>query len=201
MPPAPPSTGAHGGGGLYGQGKDRACIAALPIGTYDTGAAAPWEARIGIALQALKTAALYWLGPPGRRRCHVSEIPGQSPQPSVGATCGRPPLSPLGLIVEDELLCLDGIYANIRLDKFVVMPNHIHLILIIESDGCGRPQVAPTISRVMKQFKGIVTKRAGFPLWQKSFHDHVIRNEADYLRVWDYIDTNPLKWREDCYYV
>ena len=53
----------------------------------------------------------------------------------------------------------------------------------------------------MKQFKGIVTKRAGFPLWQKSFHDHVIRNEADYLRVWDYIDTNPLKWREDCYYV
>ena len=89
--PRPPSTGAHGGGGLYGQGKDRACIAALPIGTYDTGAAAPWEARIGITLQALKTAALYWLGPPGRRRCHVSEIPGQSPQPSVGATCGRPP--------------------------------------------------------------------------------------------------------------
>ena len=121
--------------------------------------------------------------------------------PSVGATCGRPPLSPLGLIAEEELLRLDAIYANVRLDKFVVMPNHIHLILIIESDGCGRPQVAPTISRVMKQFKGIVTKRAGFPLWQKSFHDHVIRNEADYLRVWDYIDTNPLKWREDCYYV
>ena len=121
--------------------------------------------------------------------------------PSVGATCGRPPLSPLGLIAEEELLRLDAIYANVRLDKFVVMPNHIHLILIIESDGCGRPQVAPTLSRVMKQLKGIVTKRAGFPLWQKSFHDHVIRKGADYLRVWDYIDTNPLKWREDCYYV
>ena len=121
--------------------------------------------------------------------------------PSVGATCGRPPLSPLGLIVEEELLHLDSVYANIRLDKFVIMPNHIHLILMIGSDGCGRPQVAPTISRVMKQFKGAVTKRAGLPLWQKSFHDHVIRNESDYLRIWRYMDTNPLKWEEDCYHV
>ena len=121
--------------------------------------------------------------------------------PSVGATCGRPPLSPLGLIVEEELLHLDSVYANIRLDKFVIMPNHIHLILMIGSDGCGRPQVAPTISRVMKQFKGAVTKRAGLPLWQKSFHDHVIRNESDYLRIWQYMDTNPLKWEEDRYHV
>ena len=121
--------------------------------------------------------------------------------PSVGATCGRPPLSPLGLIVEEELLHLDSVYANIRLDKFVIMPNHIHLILTIGSDGCGRPQVAPTISRVMKQFKGAVTKRAGFPLWQKSFHDHVIRNEPDYLRIWQYMDSNPLKWEEDRYHV
>ena len=121
--------------------------------------------------------------------------------PSVGATCGRPPLSPLGLIVEEELLHLDSVYANIRLDKFVIMPNHIHLILMIGSDGCGRPQVAPTISRVMKQFKGAVTKRAGLPLWQKSFHDHVIRNESDYLRIWRYMDANPLKWEEDRYHV
>ena len=43
--------------------------------------------------------------------------------------------------------------------------------------------------------------RAGIPLWQKSFHDHVIRGEADYRRIWSYIDANPRKWREDCYYV
>ena len=46
-----------------------------------------------------------------------------------------------------------------------------------------------------------VSKRAGIPLWQKSFHDHVIRGEADYRRIWNYIDANPRKWREDCYYV
>ena len=52
----------------------------------------------------------------------------------------------------------------------------------------------------MKQFKGVVTKRAGLSLWQKSFHDHVIRSEADYLRVWNYTDVNPARWAEDEYF-
>ena len=78
FPPAPPKTGAHGGGGLYGQGKDRAGIAARFPGCVGKGAAAPRVARIGITLQALKVVALYQLGPPGRRRCHASEIPGRS---------------------------------------------------------------------------------------------------------------------------
>ena len=47
--------------------------------------------------------------------------------------------------------------------------------------------------------KRAAAKRAGIPLWQKSFHDHVIRGEADYRRIWSYIDANPRKWREDCY--
>ena len=61
--PRPPSTGAHGGGGLYGQGKDRARIAASFSGSFVTGAAAPWAARIGITLQAPIAVALYRLGP------------------------------------------------------------------------------------------------------------------------------------------
>lgn len=40
----------------------------------------------------------------------------------------------------------------------------------------------------------------GKTAWQRGYHDHIIRSEADYLRIWDYIDTNPAKWREDCYY-
>ena len=48
--------------------------------------------------------------------------------------------------------------------------------------------------------KRAAAKRAGIPLWQKSFHDHVIRGEADYRRIWNYIDNNPLKWELDCYY-
>ena len=88
--PGPPNTGVHGGGGLYGQGKDRPCIAASFPGSFVTGAAAPRVARIGITRQALGVSALYQLGPPGRRWCHATEMPRWSWRPSVGATCGRP---------------------------------------------------------------------------------------------------------------
>ena len=72
--PLDPQTGAHGGGGMYGQGKDQPRIDARFPGTYVTGAAAPRVARIGITPQALTAAALYRLGPPGRHRCHAAEL-------------------------------------------------------------------------------------------------------------------------------
>ena len=67
-------------------------------------------------------------------------------------------------------------------------------------DKNGRPKVAPTISRIMQQFKGSISKRVGFTIWQKLFNDHIIRNEEEYKKIWEYIDTNPLIWQEDCYY-
>ncbi len=48
--------------------------------------------------------------------------------------------------------------------------------------------------------KGFVSKQIGFSIWQKLFHDHIIRNEDEYRQIWNYIDTNPLKWHEDCFY-
>jgi len=48
--------------------------------------------------------------------------------------------------------------------------------------------------------KGYVTKQIGHPVWQKLFHDHIIRNEKDYQKIWEYIDTNPSKWKLDCFY-
>lgn len=53
---------------------------------------------------------------------------------------------------------------------------------------------------LQKMLKEVVTKSIGYSIWQKGYHDHIIRGEADYLRIWNYIDTNPAKWREDCYY-
>ena len=61
--------------------------------------------------------------------------------------------------------------------------------------------VAPTISTVIQQLKGVVTKQIGHPVWQKLFHDHVIRGEMDYLKIWEYIDNNPTRWEEDCFYI
>ena len=55
-------------------------------------------------------------------------------------------------------------------------------------------------AQIIRQFKGKVTKQLGTSIWQKSFHDHVIRNEDDYRRIWEYVDTNPQKWTDVCYY-
>ena len=60
---------------------------------------------------------------------------------------------------------------------------------------------APTISQYMRAFKGLATKEAGISLWQRSYYDHIIRDEQDYLRIAEYIIENPAKWTEDRYYV
>jgi len=118
---------------------------------------------------------------------------------SVGANCVRPRLSEYGSLVENEISSLSNRYDSIEITNHVVMPNHIHILLVIENRG--RTQFAPTVSRIVKQFKGAITKQIGFSIWQKSFHDHIIRNKSEYCRIWHYIDQNPAKWMEDCYYI
>jgi REP element-mobilizing transposase RayT len=121
---------------------------------------------------------------------------------TVGANCVRPnhsehSLSEYGIIIEKELSILSEAYDAVDVIKYVVMPNHIHMIITIANDG--RTQFAPTISRAVKQFKGSITKKIGFSIWQKSFHDRIIRSEEEYLRIWKYIDENPINWEHDEY--
>lgn len=120
----------------------------------------------------------------------------------VGANCVRPyvALSNIGQCVALEIQHMSHIYPFLSVEHAVVMPNHVHLLLQIATDEDGRTQFAPTVSRCVKQFKGAVTKQIGKPIWQKSFHDHIVRNEQEYQKIWQYIDTNPLRWMEDCYY-
>jgi len=110
-----------------------------------------------------------------------------------GELCSPENLSPIGMVASEELLHLNGIYENVRLDKYCIMPDHIHMILFLDGNS-GRTQFAPTVSRIVKQFKGVVTKRLGFSPWQRSYYDHVIRNEQDYLDIWTYIENNPSKY-------
>lgn len=119
---------------------------------------------------------------------------------NVGANCVRLldqlPLSKIGIVIENEIYKLNTVYENIKVDKYQIMPNHIHLIIFIYEDSNGRTQFAPTISRIIKQFKGSITKQIGFSIWQKSFYDRIIRNEKEYQEVWNYIHNNPLKYLE-----
>ena len=122
---------------------------------------------------------------------------------NVGASIARPQkptLSWCGRIVDATIRSIPAPYPAITVDHYAVMPNHIHLLLQINTDLDGRPMVTPTIPRVVQQFKGTVTKQVGYSVWQKLFHDHVIRGEKDYLKIWEYIDNNPAKWAEDCFY-
>ena len=119
---------------------------------------------------------------------------------NVGATIGRPQdvqLSKYGQIVSKAVEDIPIHYPAVTVDHYVVMPNHIHMLLQIHSDGDGRPMAAPTIATVVNQMKGTVSKRVGFSVWQKGFYDHIIRGDADYREVWEYIENNPVKRAED----
>ena len=121
----------------------------------------------------------------------------------VGAIIDRPnnvPLTCLGTIVQKSIEDIQKCYPAISVENSVIMPNHIHLLLQINTDDSGRSMIAPTISTVVRLMKGAVTKQAGFSVWQKGFYDHVIRNEQDYLEIWNYIEGNPSKWAEDQLY-
>ncbi len=98
-------------------------------------------------------------------------------------------------------------FENIRIDKYVIMPNHIHIIVMITERHAGR-----SLHDVMRWFetrstneyiryvkKGVL-KPFNNKLFQKSFHDHIIRDEKDYQKIWEYIDLNPIKWELDCFY-
>lgn len=82
------------------------------------------------------------------------------------------------------------------------MPNHVHMILRVTRNGADGRFIATTnISVVIQQLKRQVSKAVGFSVWQKSFHDHVIRGEQDYLQIAEYIENNPARWLEGRYHV
>lgn len=122
------------------------------------------------------------------RKCTLSSV--------VGTTIGRPPeicLTKIGMLTERAILEIPNRYPCVSVARYVIMPNHIHLILRISADS-GRPMVVPTVSRVLQQLKGWITKQAKQPVWQSRFYDHVIRDDYDYLIKCQYIDENPTKW-------
>ena len=110
-------------------------------------------------------------------------------------------LTDIGRIVDKHILSTNNI-PSVTVDKYVIMPNHIHVILIVDNNGTSKAP-SPTnniISHSVSTLKRFINKEIGYNIFQRSFYDHVIRDEEDYLTIWNYIDTNPHKWREDKYY-
>ena len=108
-------------------------------------------------------------------------------------------LNTLGQIARDRLLETSVHFPEVAVDKYVVMPNHVHAILILR-------QQDVKLTTVIGQYKAAVTRQArkvvpGMDIWQTSFHDHVIRSQRSYEKIWLYIEGNPAKWQEDCFYI
>ncbi len=123
----------------------------------------------------------------------------------VGEGLPLPQLTIQGEIANKYILLVSKKYPSVKIDKYIIMPNHIHIIMCIDNNGRGNP--SPTISNVIGWLKYNITKQInrkyntiGTNVFQRSFHDHIIRDEDDYLKIWNYIDTNPQKWSADCFY-
>ncbi len=132
--------------------------------------------------------------------CVIMEWVMKMEKDNVGAIIDRPQnveLSLYGKLVDDAIQKIPCIYPSLSLEGYVIMPNHIHVLLRVRADEYGRPLVAPTMSRIIKQLKGIVSKQIGTRIWQKSFHDHIIRNREDYEEHLKYIHENPTRWHYD----
>ncbi|MGQ9855011.1 MAG: transposase [Candidatus Oleimicrobiaceae bacterium] len=131
-------------------------------------------------------------------------------------------LSEYGVIVREEWLRTAILRPRVVLDEFVIMPNHIHGIIVLSDDGgMGTLQRAPTTQRaptveqfgkptsdsiptIVRLFKSATTKRInemrgtpGTPLWQRNYYEHVIRSDESLNKIRQYIATNPLRWTMD----
>ena len=112
-------------------------------------------------------------------------------------------MSEYGMMVESQLLDLENRFKGLKVDKYSIMPNHVHVIFILKNVAGASPR--PTISDIVCVWKSLSSRVCGkmgldCKLWQSSFYDHIIRDEQDYFVRWKYIDENPAKWAEDEYF-
>jgi len=138
---------------------------------------------------------------------------------------GEMALNHAGEMVEKAFLKLENEFPNMKLDKYVFMPNHFHVIIaIVGADSISARngtklakeradmESAPTIGNIIQSFKRHTTieyikgvKSRIYPpfknrIWQRGYYDHIIRNKQDYKEIYEYIQNNPLKWELDKYY-
>ena len=112
----------------------------------------------------------------------------------------QPILTDIGKMVDQSIQYLNTHIPSFSVDKYVIMPNHIHLLVQIRGDSVLGGHRGPPLHKIIGQFKSYTTHRYGMELWQRSYYDHIIRGEEDYRDVWQYIDGNPARWREDDLY-
>lgn len=141
------------------------------------------------------------------RKSLLGTIVGNDTTPIVGDGNFDVPkmiLSEYGIILDKYINLMNKKYSYIKIDKYIIMPNHFHLILNITDYNSGVSETATPYNNETSKFisllKRYCNREYGENIWQRSFHDHIIRSEKDYQKIWEYIDTNVIKWEKDCFY-
>ena len=148
-----------------------------------------------------------------QRRPTLSRIVGDDvlgvPYPTKDIPCSVK-LLPCGKIVDKYINQLNDFYDNIQIDRYVIMPNHVHIILFLHpfyehelnTEG-GTPRTSsPTrkavgVSQFVETLKRFCNKEYGMNIWQYRSYDHIIRNQKDYEEHVNYIYYNPIRWHLD----
>ncbi len=128
---------------------------------------------------------------------------------------GNMVLSQWGEIVNDEWRRTETVRANVELDAYVIMPNHLHGVVLIVEDATANKSAseyhnanlqntASSLGQIIGHFKSIATKRIRtvaatreVPVWQRGYYEHIIRNEESLNEIRAYIISNPGRWSED----
>ncbi len=110
-------------------------------------------------------------------------------------------LLPYGKVAEKYINQLSDFYNNVTVDQYVIMPNHIHIMLFVSGDGASRTS-PPTkqhsaVSQFVSTLKRFCNKEYGVNIWQRGFYDHVVRGREDYDKIKKYIYENPIRWYYD----
>lgn len=132
------------------------------------------------------------------RQCLLSHIVGRGLAPA------EVQYSTYGQIAEEQLFLLEKRYPSLKIDQYVIMPNHIHAILLL--DGAAGASTSPTITDIVCAYKSLTTRQCKKvqpieKLFQTSFYEHVIRGREDYNEIAEYIANNPKQWELDKLYL
>ena len=115
-------------------------------------------------------------------------------------------LLPCGEIVDKYIQVMNERFEGAAVEKYIIMPNHIHLIIDVEEENGGGMSQAPsptnaTIPKFVSLLKRYCSHELGGNIFQRSYHDHIVRSEQDYLKIWTYIDSNHQKWEDDIFFL
>ena len=117
-------------------------------------------------------------------------------------------LLPFGHIANKCITYISNNYPGVHVDILQIMPNHIHMIITLESHGRTR-RSAPTLGTIVQRFKTMTThdylegmkihkwKSFNKKLWQRDYYEHIVRDEKDLNRIWEYIQNNVTNWHKD----